>query len=101
MNRMMDLICVGEMLIDFLPGNEDGAFIRKPGGAPANVAVAAARSGLSVGFCGRVGSDDFGRFLLDTLELHRVQTLCPELVSEAVTTMAFASLTMFNKAFAS
>ena len=89
---MMDLICVGEMLIDFLPGSEDGVYIRKPGGAPANVAVAAARSGLSVGFCGRVGRDDFGRFLLDVLEQHRVQALCPELVSEAVTTMAFVTL---------
>ena len=89
---MLDLICVGEMLIDFLPGNEDGAYIRMPGGAPANVAVAAARNGLNVGFCGRLGDDDFGRFLLDTLKQHHVQPLCPELVNEAITTMAFVSL---------
>lgn len=89
---MKDLICVGEMLIDFLPGSGEGVYIRKPGGAPANVAVAAARNGLDVGFCGRVGSDDFGRFLLDTLALHRVQALCPTPVKEAVTTMAFVSL---------
>ena len=89
---MMDLICVGEMLIDFLPGSEDGAYIRMPGGAPANVAVAAARNGLNAGFCGRLGNDDFGRFLLDTLKQHRVQPLCPKLVNEAITTMAFVSL---------
>ena len=69
----MDLICVGEMLIDFLPGSEEGVFIRMPGGAPANVAVAVARNGLDVGFCGRMGNDDFGRFLLKTLERKRTQ----------------------------
>lgn len=89
---MTDLICVGEMLIDFLPGSEDGAYIRMPGGAPANVAVAAARSGLQVGFCGCLGDDDFGHFLLDTLKQHRVQPLCPELTKQAVTTMAFVTL---------
>ena len=89
---MKDLICVGEMLIDFLPGSTEGVYIRMPGGAPANVAVAAARNDLNVGFCGRLGKDDFGKFLLDTLELHHIQALCPELVHEAITTMAFVSL---------
>lgn len=54
----MSLICLGELVIDFLPGNEEGIYIRKAGGAPANVAVAAARNGLDVGFYGRVGNDD-------------------------------------------
>ncbi len=89
----MDLICVGEMLIDFLPGCTEGVYIRMPGGAPANVAVAVAKNGLDVGFCGRVGKDDFGRFLLDTLREYHVTALTGELVSEATTTMAFVSLT--------
>ena len=88
----MDIICVGEMLIDFLPGEEAGVFIRKAGGAPANVAVAAARNGLDVGFCGTMGKDDFGKFLAGTLEENGVRYLCPELLEEAVTTMAFVSL---------
>lgn len=88
----MNLACIGEILMDFLPGSEPGTYIRKPGGAPANVAVAAARNGLTVGFCGRVGRDDFGRLLLHTLEQNRVAVLCPEPVREAVTTMAFVSL---------
>lgn len=90
---MKDLICVGEMLIDFLPGHDEGVYIRMPGGAPANVAVAVARNGLDVGFCGRMGNDDFGKFLLQTLKIHNVTALCPELINEAVTTMAFVSLT--------
>lgn len=88
----MKLICVGEMVIDFLPGTEEASYIRKAGGAPANVAVAVARNGLDVGFCGRVGNDDFGRFLIKTLEDNRVAVTCPKLVDEAITTMAFVSL---------
>lgn len=89
---MLDLISVGEMVIDFLPGNREGVYIRKAGGAPANAAIAAARNGLRTGFCGRVGEDDFGRFLFDTLRENNVTVLCPELVREAVTTMAFVTL---------
>ena len=88
----MKLICVGEMVIDFLPGQEEASYIRKAGGAPANVAVAVARNGLEVGFCGRVGNDDFGRFLVKTLEDNHVAVTCPKLVDEAITTMAFVSL---------
>ncbi len=89
---MSGILCVGEMVIDFLPGQESGSYIRKPGGAPANVAVAAARNGIPAGFCGRVGDDDFGRFLMGVLMENNVQALCPELVQEAITTMAFVSL---------
>ena len=88
----MNLICVGEMVIDFLPGEGEGVYIRKAGGAPANVAVAAARNGLEAGFCGRVGNDDFGRFLVKTLKDNNVTVCCPQLVDEAITTMAFVSL---------
>ena len=89
---MSGILCIGEMVIDFLPGQETGSYIRKPGGAPANVAVAAARNGVTAGFCGRVGDDDFGRFLMGVLKENNVQALCPELVQEAITTMAFVSL---------
>lgn len=89
---MMDIICVGEMVIDFLPGEESGVYIRKAGGAPANVAIAAARNGLKSGFCGCVGDDDFGRFLFDTLRSNNVAVLCPEMIKEAITTMAFVTL---------
>ncbi len=89
---MLDLICVGEILIDFLPGGEPGIYICKAGGAPANVAIAASRNGLKTGFCGKVGDDDFGRFLFQTLRENDVAVLCPEPVKEAVTTMAFVTL---------
>lgn len=88
----MDVISIGEMLIDFTPGKEPHSYIRNPGGAPANAVIAMARNGLSTGFIGRLGDDDFGRFLKETLEADRVKVLCPELMKEAITTMAFVTL---------
>ena len=64
----MDIICVGEMLIDFTPGKEARTYTANPGGAPANVAIAVARNGLDAAFLGILGNDDFGRLLLKTLE---------------------------------
>lgn len=88
----MELYSLGEMVIDFIPGNEPGSYIRNAGGAPANVAIAVVKNGLSVGFCGKVGEDDFGRFLQDKLREQDVEILCPERTKSAVTTMAFVSL---------
>lgn len=90
---MMDLYSIGELLIDFIPGSEPASYIRKAGGAPANVAIAAARNGLNVGMCCSVGDDDFGRFLMDTLAKDKVKALHPQLCTEAVTTMAIVTLT--------
>ncbi len=89
---MTDLYSIGEMLIDFIPGSEPGSYIRKAGGAPANVAIAAAKNGLQASLCAKVGEDDFGRFLMKTLEEYHVTAACPRLCAEAVTTMAFVTL---------
>ena len=57
----MDIICMGEMLIDFTPGKEERSYVCNPGGAPANACIAIARNGLKTGFLGRLGNDDFGK----------------------------------------
>ena len=92
----MDFITIGEMVIDFIPGQEKGSYIRNAGGAPANVAIAAARNGLEAGIYCKVGDDDFGRFLLQTLRDNQVTPLAPEMTQEAITTMAFVSLNEHN-----
>lgn len=92
----MDFITIGEMLIDFLPGQEEGSYIRNAGGAPGNVAISAARNGLKAGMYCKVGNDDFGKFLLDTLRENHVTPLAPEMTDDAVTTMAFVSLNEYN-----
>ena len=89
---MMDLYSIGEMVIDFIPGSEPASYIRKAGGAPANVAIAVSQNGLSASMACKVGDDDFGRFLMDTLAEYGVTAATPELCKEAITTMAFVTL---------
>ena len=89
---MKDVYCIGEMLIDFIPGSEPASYIRKAGGAPANVAIAVSKNGLEASMCCKLGDDDFGRFLMKTLEEYNVTAACPQLCKDAVTTMAFVTL---------
>ncbi|MCD7955559.1 MAG: carbohydrate kinase [Lachnospiraceae bacterium] len=89
---MTDIICMGEMLIDFTPGKEERSYVCNPGGAPANACIAIARNGLKTGFLGRLGNDDFGKLLKKTLEDNAVEVLLPDLTDEAVTTLAFVTL---------
>ena len=89
---MTDLYSIGEMVIDFIPGSEPASYIRKAGGAPANVAIAVSKNGLSASMCCKVGDDDFGRFLMKTLEEYGVRAASPKLCEEAITTMAFVTL---------
>lgn len=91
----MELICMGEMLIDFTPAGEAYTYTANPGGAPANVAIAAARNGRDTAFLGILGNDDFGRRLAQVLKDDGVKLLCDTLTDEAITTLAF--VTLFEK----
>ena len=75
---MRDITAVGELLIDltWTGTGEAGVplYAANPGGAPANVAVAAARLGARTAFVGKVGRDAFGRYLRRTLEDNGVET---------------------------
>lgn len=97
MITMAELLSMGELLIDFTPsGYTEGGqllFARNPGGAPANVAVQAARAGVSAGFLGRVGDDLFGNFLAETLSGCGVETRGLTLDPDYATTLAFVQLT--------
>ena len=52
----MDVVCLGELLVDMFPAEvgrrlvEVSAFRPKSGGAPANVSVGLARLGMQTGF---------------------------------------------------
>jgi fructokinase len=95
---MPDVICYGELLIDFVPTIspvsliEAPAFKKAPGGAPANVAVGLARLGIETGFMGKVGEDAFGRFLAGTLAENNVDISALVFSDMARTALAFVSL---------
>jgi fructokinase len=94
----MEILCLGELLIDMFPAEigrgmtEVSAFRPKPGGAPANVAVAAARLGARSGFIGKVGEDAFGHFLEHVLKDEGVDTQGMRFDSEARTTLVFIAM---------
>ena len=68
---MTDILAVGEILIDLTQSGTTEQGIPRcdanPGGAPANLAVAASRLGAKTAFIGKVGADSFGAFLRDCL----------------------------------
>jgi fructokinase len=95
---MADVVCLGELLIDFVPtvtGTsliDAPAFKKAPGGAPANVAVGLARLGVPSAFMGKVGDDPFGRFLTSTLAEAGVDVGPLRFTDSARTALAFVSL---------
>lgn len=91
----MDIVCLGELLVDMFPAEygrrlaEVSAFLPKPGGAPANAAVAAARLGARSAFIGKVGDDAFGHHLAEVMRVNGVNTRGIRFDREARTTLAF------------
>ena len=67
-------------------------FAANPGGAPANLAVAAARLGAQTAFIGKVGADAFGRYLKEVLEENKVDVSGMAVDADHPTTMAVVSV---------
>jgi fructokinase len=94
----MDIVCLGELLVDMFPAElgrsltEVSAFRPKPGGAPANVAVAAVRLGAQSAFIGKVGDEAFGHHLADVLRQEGVNVRGMRFDKEARTGMAFIAM---------
>lgn len=87
----VELYSIGEILVDlvFVEPIREGARIEVHfGGAPANLAVGVSRLNHRAGFIGAVGSDDFGRFLINTLNAYGIDTEMVK-IKKARTTLAF------------
>ncbi|WP_162062792.1 aminoimidazole riboside kinase [Vibrio taketomensis] len=69
----MKVWLTGDAVVDLIPDTES-TYLKCPGGAPANVAVAIARLGGNTAFFGRVGQDPLGRFMKHTLSQENVNT---------------------------
>ena len=95
---IVDVVTLGEALIDFVPTvngvslAEAPAFKKAPGGAPANVAAGLAKLGVQCAFLGKVGEDAFGEFLKQTLDEVGVNTQGLVFSKQARTALAFVSL---------
>jgi len=94
---MPNVICLGELLIDFCAGEQDVSlreartFVKAPGGAPANVAVGAVRLGRTAGFVGAVGDEPFGHFLESVVAGAGVDTSHLAKIDGVRTTLAFVA----------
>ncbi|KAG0498051.1 hypothetical protein HPP92_002372 [Vanilla planifolia] len=92
------VVSFGEMLIDFVPTvsglslAEAPGFIKAPGGAPANVAIAVARLGGRAAFMGKLGDDEFGRMLAAILRENGVSDAGVTFDAGARTALAFVTL---------
>ena len=98
-SKALDVVCFGDLLMDFVP-MESGldfadlpTFKPVPGGAAANVAAGLAKLGKKSGFLGKVGDEPFGRVLIDTLKREGVETSSIRQDSRARTALAFVTLT--------
>ncbi|PRQ17396.1 putative fructokinase [Rosa chinensis] len=92
------IVSFGEMLIDFVPTvsgvslAEAPAFLKAPGGAPANVAIAVARLGGNSSFVGKLGDDEFGHMLAGILKENCVSGQGILFDQNARTALAFVTL---------
>ena len=93
---MTDITAIGEILIDMTQSGETEAGIPKftanPGGAPANLAVAASRLGAKTAFIGRVGDDSLGKYLKAVLEKDNVDVRGLSADPKECTTLAMVSV---------
>lgn len=92
------VVSFGEMLIDFVPTvsgvslAEAPGFLKAPGGAPANVAIAVARLGGKAAFVGKLGDDEFGHMLAGILKENGVVADGITFDQGARTALAFVTL---------
>jgi len=94
----LDVVCMGETLVDFLPA-EAGRRVREVsswapciGGSLANVSVGLARLGARSGLVSVLGSDEFGHLLRERLAAEGVDVSRVRQTTEARTGLVFISL---------
>ena len=93
MNKQYDVTALGELLIDF---TENGISSQRnpilevnPGGAPCNVLAMLQKLGKKTSFIGKVGNDQFGRMLKETIEQAGIDSGNLIMDEDVHTTLAF------------
>ena len=92
----MDVVALGELLIDFTCQSVDGegypTMAAHPGGAPANFLAALSKFGAKTALLGKVGTDAFGKLLTATLQQAGIETKGLVATDDVFTTLAFVTL---------
>lgn len=97
MNKTIDIICVGEVLIDFIGLQVDAnifqteEYHRFLGGSPTNVASNAARLGLKSVLIASCGQDGLGDFSIQKLKENAVITTYVKQLENAATSIILVS----------
>jgi len=96
--RRFDLACLGRLAVDLYAQQvgarlEDVAsFAKYLGGSSANIAFGAARLGLRAAMVSRVGDEQMGRFLVETLRREGCDTSMVQVDPERLTALAILGL---------
>ena len=93
MEKEYDVIALGELLIDFAVSGQseqgNSLFEACPGGAPCNVLALLNKMGKKTAFVGKVGEDQFGTLLRNTITEAGIDASCLVTDSTVNTTLAF------------
>ena len=93
---MIDVVAIGELLIDFTCKKVDSdgfpTMEAHPGGAPANFLAALSKFGAKTALLGKVGTDAFGKLLINTLESKGINANGIIQDDNVFTTLAFVTL---------
>lgn len=93
---MVDVVALGELLIDFthVATDSDGypTMAAHPGGATANFLAALSKYGVSTALMGKVGDDAFGKMLINTLQEAGIDSHAMVISPDVFTTLAFVTI---------
>ncbi|OYX86280.1 MAG: carbohydrate kinase [Flavobacteriales bacterium 32-34-25] len=97
MEKTIDIICIGELLIDFigyeinLPISKIENYHRFLGGSPTNVAINGAKLGLKTALVATCGKDGLGDFMIEELNENKVITSYVKQTEEQPSSVIFVS----------
>lgn len=103
--KNIDILCVGEVLIDFIGHQKDVQinntrdYHRYLGGSPTNVAMNSARLGLNSKMVASVGDDGFGEYIFERLNEVNVNTQSISKIEKKPTSVIFVSRTQNTPEF--
>jgi 5-dehydro-2-deoxygluconokinase len=96
--RRFDLACLGRLAVDLYaqqvgcPLEDTSSFAKYLGGSSANIAFGVARLGLRSAMVSRVGDEQMGRFLVQTLQREGCDTQAVQVDPQRLTALAILGL---------